>query len=493
MSSLGFQTVYWQLNRVQQVRCERVFLYREPQERDPRSLESAAPLREFHLVGFSLSSELDEPNVLKIMSRAGIPLQACERKEQDPLVFLGGTVAGLNPSPLLPYIDGLLAGEGEDVFYDLASALIRGIENRWSREKRISVLSEITGIWTHSSVTAVDRAKTENIGKIPAFTPVVSGRIHFRSMFVVEAARGCPRNCLFCAGAKISHPYRFVKPETLLNTVDSYNPGAPVVGLEGAALSDYPGLESVCNELLNREYRVSLSSLRPDRWNPELMRIAERSGIQTVTMAPETGNDILRSAVGKPVLWNSIEKAVQLLGRSTVRILKLYFLVGLPGEKDSDIEDMADMIREIYTVFSRYGPQKSVRVSVNAFIPKPFTEFQWAAMADRDVLMRRRKILVNGLKSQQGIEIIRKSVRMELMQGLLSVGGSRLAPVLKDIAVSGMEWKRSLKQRGIDPGDILHRPRQKEDPFPWDFIRYDVSREKLWNRYQAFLRQIRSN
>ena len=486
MASLGFQTVYRIWNEQPGVRCERAFATEGPAGEDIRTLESDEPLRRFDIVGFSVSFELDIPNVIRALLTSRIPLLATDRTDKDPFILVGGAVASLNPSPLLPFIDGLQAGEGEDLLQRIAEVFTGQKRSSQRREKILVALSELEGIFIPSMQSRVKRHVLASLEEFSTYTPIVSPFSHFKNMFVVETGRGCTRGCFFCAGQKISFPYRFRSVESVAQAVADYNPGAARIGLEGVGISDYPGLEDLCRHLLDEGYRLSFSSLRPDRVTREFVGIIERSGIKTFTMAPEAGTERLRGCIGKGIMDDVLMRSCRLLSETGVETLKLYFLIGLPGERDEDVDAMVRLVKAMAEAFRVKGRKKTVRVSVNAFVPKPFTEFQWAPMSGSQELSSKRRRIQDGLHGVKGVVISKKSVKEELFQGVLSLGDAQAGLAVADMVRKARPWKQALKEKEIDVNHLLHRARGKDERFSWEFIDATVPREKLWERYQSY-------
>ena len=484
MASLGFQTVYRLFNQHPEVVCERAFFYEAPFDREIRTLESGRRLNTFDIVGFSLSFELDLLNVIRLLIQSRIPLFAKDRGEKDPLIIVGGVVASLNPSPLLPFVDGLLAGEGEGLFREIADIFFRLKQSKKHREQILKALSEMDGFFVPALNSVVKRRFLPSLEAYPSYTPIITPLSHFENMFVVEVGRGCTRGCFFCAVQKVYHPYRFRSVASIIETVARWNPGAHRVGLEGAGLSDYPGLEELCGTLVNMGYEVSFSSIRADRVTPELVRTLKEGGVRSFTIAPEAGSERLRQRIGKGIKDSILWDVVALLKDSSVGVLKLYFLIGLPGEEDEDVEAIVELVRELANIFTMREKGKRIRLSVNAFVPKPFTEFQWAPMATERELSRKRRMIRQGLKGKRGIAIVPKSSRNEVLQGVLSQGDSRVGYAMADVVEKGMAWKRALKERGIDIVKLLHQEKHFESELPWDFIVSEISKEQLWGRYR---------
>ncbi len=485
MANLGFQTAYRLFNAHPELRCERLFCYGAPFKGIDRTLESGERLDRFDWVGISLSYELDIQNILLLLGRSRIPVLACERDDRSPILIAGGAVASLNPSPLLPFIDGLLVGEGEDIFYALGTLMARSRREGWRRSEVLGRLALLPGFYVPSVSKSVKKHSCPEFEREETFTPLVTPFSHFGEMFVVEVSRGCPRGCYFCAGQKAYSPYRFRSADILLTTIRTHNPGAPVIGLEGAGLSDYPDLEKVCSSLAGMGLRFSVSSLRPDRIRPELVGLLEKGGVKSLTMAPEAGSESLRRDIGKPMKNGTLIDAARMLGDSAVEQLKLYFLIGLPGETESDITEMSALVEDMAGAFIRKGKKKQLRLSVNAFVPKPHTEFQWAPMADEKTLLLKREKIMHGV-TRSRVAISAKSGREELLQGVLSQGDAETGLCLWRSMQNGTAWKSQCTVGGKDWKEVLLRERDPGEAMPWDFIGLAVSKEVLEERYIRF-------
>ncbi len=493
MASLGFQTVYRIFNNHPEVRCERAFLYEAPYDREVRTLESGERLSSFDVVGFSLSFELDLLNVIRILIRMGIHILAKDRLEKDTLVFVGGIVTSLNPAPLLPFIDGLVVGEGESCIHQMADALYAAQQRKSRRTEKLQALSEIEGIFIPAFNTQVKKQILPSLEAYPTYTPIVTPKSHFENMFIVEVGRGCTRRCLFCAAKKAYYPYRFRSIESIIETVARWNPGAHRVGLGGAALSDYPDLEDLCETFVNMGYEISLSSFRADRVTPNLVNLFERGKVRSFTIAPEAGTERLRQSIGKGITDETLKQVVHLLKDSSINVMKLYFLIGLPGERGEDIQAMVGLIQELVSIFHSKDKRKRIRLSINAFIPKPFTEFQWLPMDKEKILTEKRYIIKQGLKGEKNIVFISKNVRDDILEGILSLGDEQVGLAIGESIVKDISWKKTIKNRDIDVDALLHHEKALNAPLPWDFIQGTISKQKLWDVYQGGVRKNGKN
>ncbi|HHS13109.1 MAG TPA: radical SAM protein [bacterium] len=477
MANLGFQTVYRLFNEHPNVICERVFALVPMNE--IRSLESGSLLESFDLIGFSLSFEMDIPHLIRCLKTGRLSPLARDRTSKDPLVFIGGVVAGLNPSPLLPFVDGLLVGEAEDIIGPMAEIMLTHRPRYRNRRRRLQALAELEGIYIPSLHTRVTRHRLSTLEPFPAYTGILTPYSHFEDLFVIEVSRGCMRNCRFCAAQKVYAPYRFRSTDSVLETIAKYNPGTHRIGLEGAGISDYPGLESLVGSLVETGYSVNLSSIRADRITNPLVKYLEKGGLKTFAMAPEAGNQELRDRMGKRLFDEAILTAADRLRNSSINTLKLYFIIGFPGETDADVESVIDLIGSIYKCFVD-RPHRGLKISINAFIPKPFTEMQWAPMNTEKELRRKRKIIRQGISRYPSIQWSTRRAAEEVFQGLLSVGDARMSEVLLSME-EGVNWKQAMKEKEVD-WKFLFREREHHD-MPWSFIKSDIPESDLYDSY----------
>ena len=488
MASMGVQTVYRLFNAIQGVRCERFFLFPPPDDREMRSIESHEALNKFDVVAFSLSFELDIPNVIRALQIGRVPLLAEQRTDYDPIVLLGGIVVSLNPSPLLPFMDGLLAGEGEGLFLPLTEALRSAPRGRAWRDKVKQALAQLEGLYVPGLSQHVERQVIHDLDAHPVYTPIVTPHSHFSSLFVVEVGRGCGRGCFFCAAQKLYMPVRYRSLDALLDTVDRHNPGAARVGLESAGISDYPDLVPLCEAIIQRGLGVSFSSVRADRITPQMIAILEKSNTRTFTIAPEAGTERLRQRIGKGLSDAEILLAVDRLRETNIDILKLYFIIGLPGETEEDIQGIIALSQEIGRRFFKPGIKRQVKISVNPFIPKPFTEYQWAPLAPANYLKSQHKRLEQALHRPPLYSLSEKMGRAAYWQTALALGDEAMGLEIARALEQGHGINAILNGLAKENRQTLTRERPENGDFPWEFIDYTVDKSLLWKRYKNSLR-----
>jgi radical SAM superfamily enzyme YgiQ (UPF0313 family) len=481
MANLGFQAIYRLFNEFPGVRCERTFLYDQFPE-ITKTLESGEELRNFDIIAFSISFELDFPNLVQILINAGITPFSANRHAKEPLVIAGGAIAFMNPTLIEPFVDFFYLGEIEPQLQSLLPLLLGCKQNRYERSEILDQLNEEAGIYVP------ERFKRNSIKKIyqstwesaPQYSPIISPDSHFKNMFFIEMGRGCGRHCHFCAASHIYHPFRIFSKEKILNTVLTFCHDTKRVGLIGAALSDYPKLYELCNDLVDQGFELGLSSFRLDMITPEFLKTLERGNVKSLTFASEAGTERLRNMINKNLSDQQIIAAAHAIADSQINQVKLYFMIGLPRETDEDIEGVVQLVKNIQQILTKNKKLKSLTVSVNTFIPKPFTPFQWSPMATENEIRRKRKYLEREFKKIPGVQFIRKNVNDEILQAIFSLGDQKVAKAIYFKITNDVDWQTAWQQTKINVDSIIHQNKNFEDELPWDFVTYGISKERLW-------------
>jgi radical SAM superfamily enzyme YgiQ (UPF0313 family) len=479
MSNLGVHVVYRLFNRFAGVVCERVFW--EQEDREPVSLESQRPLRDFAVLAFSLSYELDYLNLVTMLRQAGIPLSSEERDERYPLLFAGGPCVIANPEPLAPIVDACAIGEGEVIVPPLVEELAESRD--LSREDVLSRLSTVPGLYVPRfyrvqsengrtvDITAsngapypVHRQWLGNLDEHPASSVIVTDDTQFGDMYLIEVSRGCGRGCHFCLAGVAYSPVRHRSVDVLLSVAKEGLRHREVLGLIGASLSDHPQVEELATDLRQMGARMSVASLRVDPLPRALLKALAESGCRTLTIAPEAGSERLRRKIRKGISTDDILRAVEFVAHYDFPQLKLYFMIGLPTEEKNDIEQIVELLQAIR---KRYHRQ--ITVNVTPFIPKAQTPFQREAMAPRKVLEERLALLRNGLRPIN-VETTGDSPRWAAVQGVLARGDRRVADALAAVEGRGLSaWQRALRTSGIEADHYL-RQRPTEEILPWSTV-----------------------
>jgi radical SAM superfamily enzyme YgiQ (UPF0313 family) len=506
MCNLGFQSVYSLFNSARDFVCERVFA--EPvligsksagrgdwtgddryaiQQRllatgEPLSVESQRPLSDFSVVAFSLSFELDYFNVGDMLRRAGIAPLAADRGDTDPVVIAGGPAVSGNPEPIAPMLDAVIVGEVEPVMEGLQEVFV-GTNDRWEQIERLSRLpgvyvpskydishgvnGTIQGVHAMDVAMPVQRLNARNVNDFQTMSAVLSPDIELGDMYLVEMTRGCARGCRFCLAGYTSLPVRHRNVDHLLEGIQHGLQFRKRVGLISAATSDHPQLEELLARMMAIGANVSLSSLRIDRITPFLVEALVKSGTRTITLAPEAGSQRMRDVINKRLTHDQIVHAAELAGRGGIPNVKLYFIVGLPGETDDDVRELAGLSAEILQRTREHNRYARVAVNLSPHVPKAQTAFQWEAMADVATSSERIKIVQRSL-GPMGIDVRFEAPASQRVQAILARGDRRLAPVVLETQRL-QQFEANMRRAGLDP-DFYLGAMDPNGIMPWAMV-----------------------
>jgi radical SAM superfamily enzyme YgiQ (UPF0313 family) len=499
MANLGLHAVYRLLNDHPRALCERAFLPEEPGSA-PHTVESGRPLAEFDVIAFSLSFEEDYLHVVEILDRAGLPLRAAQRAERHPLVVGGGIAVQINPEPLAPFFDLFLVGEGEELCGTFLDGLLSAGARAQGRQELLVELARLPGAYVpslydveysdtarpdgawvtrfeprHGAPARVRRLYVSDLRSVATSRVVDSPDAQFGDLFLTEVARGCLWGCRFCAAGFVQRPYREVGLATLQEEARKGIARGLRVGLVGPDTSDYTGLDALTCMIGAEGGAFSPSSLRVDAITPELARRMAAGGERSITIAPEAGTERLRRVINKDFSDDLIVQAAAHALEQGMKHVKMYFMCGLPTEDDGDVMGMARLavrIREEVMLPRARQTQRMGRISlsVNPFIPKPWTPFQWSPMADRRCLEAKRRLLEKELRPR-GIDVELFSPREAWLQALFSRGDRRCADLL-EVAhrETGGDLRKALSRWPHDPEFFATREVGVAEALPWDFL-----------------------
>jgi radical SAM family uncharacterized protein len=514
MSNLGVHQVYSILNGRTDTACERVFL---PDEEDLDeyastgtplfTIESKRRVRDFDLVAFSVSFEQDYLNVLEMLRLSGIPDARADRTVVDPLLVLGGICSFFNPEPLSDFFDVIVVGEGEEVLGELVAVYQENREK--DRRDLLRTLSRIEGVYVPAFYDVVynsdgtirerrilepgapERIKkraVKDIGARPAASVVLTPNTEFSDMYLSEVTRGCGRHCRFCMAGYLYLPPRNLGIDAARDQAARADSSCGRIGLVGSALSDYPAIDDLCAAI---EGGVSVSSLRADSVSEALIARLAKSGHKTISIAPEAGSERLRKVINKGITEQDILRATDMVFGAGIPNLKLYFIIGLPTETQDDVEAIIALAEKAHEVQLKHarpaGRIGRITLSVNSFVPKPFTPFQWEPMESVEGLNKKVRFLERAVKKIGNMNIIHDLPKWEYIQALLSRGDRRLGPLLRAVHERGGEWKAAAKALGTDMDFFVRRKRAFSEVLPWDFIDIGVRKDYLMNDYQRGL------
>ncbi|MEN6441360.1 MAG: TIGR03960 family B12-binding radical SAM protein [Syntrophobacter sp.] len=531
LSHLGLQLLYHQLNRTEAVMADRVYSpWPDFEEKlramaEPlRGIESERPLRDFDFLGFSLQYELSYSNILTMLDLASIPFEAKERSESDPFVIGGGPCA-FNPEPLADFFDFFVLGEGEEVLPEIIAAHWEWKKSpSGGRRDFLEEIRKIPGIYVPSLFDvshAPDGTVAAVIPRFADYTEVVKRLVPdldkicpipekplvplidiVHNRLGLEIARGCTRGCRFCQASFVYRPVRERNPGYVLEAAKRAlaESGFDDLALLSFSTGDYCGIQDLLGAMIRdlgpRKVAVSLPSMRVGTLTPELMEHVRKVRKTGFTLAPEAGSERLRRVINKGIndedLLSSAETAFSL----GWRVLKLYFMTGLPGETESDREALADLCLRVWEKGKK--SRATVNVAVSTFVPKPQTPFQWVGQLSREEVA---EILLN-LKDRlrkPGLKLKWNVAGQSVFEAVFARGDRRLGRVIRRAWELGARfdgwtdhfkediWYRALAETGLDAGFYAQRVRSRDEVLPWDHISAGVSRDYLWQEYQRAL------
>ncbi len=511
MSHQGTAIILDILNDTDGVFAERAFAVWPDMEAEMRaagvplfSLETKTPLARFDIVGFSLMYELTYANVAAMLDLAGIPVMAAERDERFPLVIAGGSCA-FNPEPVADIFDAVAVGDGEEVIGEIVE--IRREMNGAPRSELLARLADVPGVYVPrlcdavflngappegpEGRRAVKKRVLRDLNRVVApKRPIVPHVQAVHDRISVEIARGCRRGCRFCQAGYIYRPVRERDPGTVERAVEARRvaTGMEEVSLLSLSSGDYtdigPLMGRLMGELAEKRVALSVPSLRVDTLTDEMIAQIKRVRKTGFTVAPEAGSERLRAVINKDITEAEIEATIDRVFRAGWRLIKLYFMIGLPTETDEDVRAVADLIGKI----ERRVPgwvRGGVNVSVSTFIPKPHTPFQWEPMAAPDEVRRRQDIIRRSLRPGR-TALKFHDPRMSLLEAVFSRGDRRLGPVIVRAARLGCRfdgwtehfrfdlWEQAFAESGLTMEEYARWAPPAETPLPWDHIETGV-------------------
>ena len=522
MSNLGFQHVYHMLNSSSFYIAERFFASpeRSPGSKTPVrlvSVESSRPLRDFHVVAFSLPFENDYLNVPAMLKQGSIEPLAQNRTSRDPVIIAGGVSVSMNPEPLAGFMDLFFIGEVGNVeapdglFTGLAD-MIRSYGSAMDREFLMDQLKDCPGVYIPGAYrfNRDDEGVLESISVAEGYPATVkavksawgsdpvpqsiltSPDTEFSNTCLLEVNRGCSRRCRFCAAGWIHFPVRYRGLDRIRPVIEEAIGEGLRLGLVGSDLAGHPELEQIIDLILTNDGVFSLSSIRPEGLSGFMIKALARTGQKTATLAPEAASRRLKEIIGKRIAPELFYSRIEELVDAGIPNIRLYFMIGLPGETDDDVREIVEFALECRKVFvdaSRKARRIGMlSVQVNPFIPKPWTPFQWAAVTQRNTLEGRINILRNGLKKISNMSLRIEYGRDFFIQALLSRCDRDLGRKILNIDPKGKWTVQGLDKAGVNLGEHIYRERTENEILPWDIVDHGVSKQVLWKIYREATR-----
>jgi radical SAM family uncharacterized protein len=536
MSNLGLMILYDALNSLPDVLAERAFLpwvdmiaaMRET--RIPLfSLENKRPLTDFDILGVTLPYEQVYTNLLELLDLAQIPIRAHDRDESHPLVIAGGHAA-FNPEPVTAFIDAFLIGDGEEAMIEAVAA---HEETRGSsRRDQLRGLARLSGFYVPrfyevsydkpagsgaGSISAIEVQEPE--AELPVLKRIVSEMPPVVTQLIVptvdvshnraaiEISRGCTRGCRFCHAGMVVRPVRERPTEEILEATATIldKTGFEEIGLLSLSPSDYSGIDELVEAMMerfgNRHLSISLPALRADSFSVRLAEAIAQGRYTGFTLAPEAGSDRMRATINKTIPSRQVYDVAREVFERGWQTIKLYFMIGLPGEEMEDVEAVAEMAHTVHLIGRRvHGRQAQVNVSVNTFVPKPHTPFQWVPLASSRSIRQKHALLRRELRGR-GLKLDYNDPEASLLEAVLARGDRRVNDVVEQAWRLGARfdawddqrdfgaWMRAFAKAGLDPDFYAYRERHQDEILPWDVVNTGVRKRFLWEEYQRSRRR----
>ena len=497
MSNLGLHIIYEEINLRNDSVCERIFL---PEKKELEaydktksplmSVETQRPMHQFDVVAFDVTFEMDYFHIPLMLRHGRVPIMAKDRTEFDPIVIAGGPCATFNPEPFADFIDAFIIGEGEGIVSRVLDVIRDGKMEGLDRHAILRQLANVPGVYVPSLYVPI----YSEDGKFKGYdivdgapktikrhfemltsggeTVVATNYTEFGAMYIIEVARGCGRHCRFCMAGYCFRVPRVRPLEILKEGVDRAEKLGKKVGLMGAAISDYPEVDELVTYIRSKDMRYSCASLRADSLTQAVVDGLADSGQKTITIAPETGSERLRRVINKGISEEHLKNAATLSAKSGIQHMRLYIMIGLPTETDEDIEAIVGLAERTQAHMAEVGCKGRLTLSINPFIPKPFTPFQWMAMDNQKTVEKKLQYIKKALQKNRRIEVLVESPKEAYIQGVLARGDRRLGAVLAACAADrgSKSFKSEMKAAGLDMDAMNYRERSFDEFLPWSHL-----------------------
>ena len=514
MSNLGLHIIYEEINLRNDSVCERIFL---PEKKELEaydktktplmSVETQRPMHQFDVVAFDVTFEMDYFHIPLMLRHGRVPIMGKDRTEFDPIVIAGGPCATFNPEPFADFIDAFIIGEGEGIVSRVLDIIRDGKMEGLDRHTILRQLADISGVYVPSLYVPIYSEDGEFKGYdiaegVPKTikrhfemltsggeTVVATNYTEFGAMYIIEVARGCGRHCRFCMAGYCFRVPRVRPLDILKEGVERAEKLGKKVGLMGAAISDYPEVDELVNYIRSKDMRYSCASLRADSLTQAVVDGLADSGQKTITIAPETGSERLRRVINKGISEEHLQNAATLSAKSGIQHMRLYIMIGLPTETDEDIEAIVGLAERTQAHMEKVGCKGRLTLSINPFIPKPFTPFQWMAMDNQKAVEKKLQYIKKALQKNRRIEVLVESPKEAYIQGILARGDRRLGAVIAACAADrgSKSFKSEMKAAGLDMDNMNYRERSFDEFLPWSHLDMGMQEGYLEMEWQRSL------
>ena len=534
MSYVGFQLLYHILNKHEDIWAERVFAPWPDMEERLRAtgtplygLESFTPLAEFDVIGFTLQYELTYTNILNMLDLAGIPVKSKDRNNKHPFIIAGGPCS-CNPEPLAEFIDAFLIGDGEEASVEIVRVIQQGRAQGQSRREILHALARLQGVYvpvfyepvydadgnlqkvrpTDPEVPEVIRTCIVNDLKQEFYPdkPIVPLIEVTHDRLSIEVMRGCTEGCRYCNAGMIYRPVRERNARDVLEQMQRglVNSGYNEVSFLSLSISDYSRLTDLMSAsrkmLSGTQVNVSFPSMRLDSFNEEIAAFVSDVRKSGFTFAPEAGSERLRQVINKNITEEDLFRSVEIALQNGWKVIKFYFMIGLPTETDEDVAEIAHLVHRLVKMSKQYG-RVQFNLSISPFSPKAHTPFQWERQASVDEIWHKVDVLKKHLGRERRVRLSWRDPKISFLEGFLGRADRRMGRVIYEVWQKGAKfdgwaeyfnydlWLETLQKHGFDP-EALIAEIPEEAVLPWEHIDKGVSKRFLLKeRRKAYSQQ----
>lgn len=483
MSSLGYLWICKIIDMIEDVNIERICT---------DTSKTKYMIKDIDLIGFSFSFDLDFLNIFKMLDKYKIPLKASDRDDSYPLVFGGGPVLSSNPEPFSEFFDFIIIGDGEEV--NVKAIKVCKANAGKPKSEILKKLALIDGIYVPSAEKKIVKKVSCGLSQCIS-TPILSEKSFFKNTYIIEIARGCANRCGFCLASYLNLPSRFVDYEKIIESINLGLQNTNKLALLGALISAHPRFEDICNYVYNKvqsgyNIELSVSSLRADAVEPNVVKTLVACGQKHATIAIEAGSDRLRKVINKNLTEEQILKTVEVAQENGLKGFKIYAMLGLPTETQEDLKELVALVKKIRKLHKGF----SLGFSFSTFVPKAHTPFQWCGREDIKTLEKKQNYLKKEFH-KLGVKANFSSPKWDYYQSLLSRGGRKLCDyVLKVYELGGnigafkTAYKQIVELKNLPDSDFYaQREYSFEETLPWDFIEVSPGKDFLKKEYNRLL------
>lgn len=532
--NLGIAIFYDLLNKLPNVWAERVYLPWEDMEKEMRerniplyTLESKTPVNQMDILGITIPYESLYTNVLNLLDLSGLSVFAAERSVNDPLVIAGGHTT-YNPEPMSAFVDAFVIGEGEEVFPEIITVYQLWKKQALPKSELLYRLSKVEGVYiplfyqttyngdgTVSAIEPINETFPKKIKKriLPVLPPppdhfVVPSIDVVQNRIAIEIMRGCSRGCRFCQAGFVTRPVRERPVEQILASIDTAlsSTGYEEIALLSLSSSDYIQIQTLVDELQNRYSRrklnISLPSLRIDTVSVNILEKLKGSRFSGFTLAPEAASEKMKNTINKPITEEQLLETAEMIYSHGWQTIKLYFMIGLPGETEEDVKAICDLCLKVIKIGRKHlGKRSQLNIGIATLVPKPHTPFQWWKADEPENVAKKQDLLKKRL-STPGIKITWSDPDTTMFEAWCSRGDRRMGAVIHRAWQLGAKfdawqdhfnkeaWLQAFSENDLDPDFYIHRERAKNEVFPWDHIDIGVTKQTLRKEFENGLEGI---